>query len=187
MRYFTSDHHFGHHNIIGFCERPFADVDEMNDQMVEIYNSVIDDDDEVWFVGDLAMGVLRDTVPLAARLKGQKVLVPGNHDGCHPMHKKWKRDLGLYHEAGFYVAQPQEDITIDAVTFKVCHFPYFGDSKISGDRYSGLRPDNENGWMICGHVHDAWKVKDRQINVGVDVWDFKPVSEAEIIQIVRAA
>ena len=72
------NHHFGHANIIRYCARPFADA--MNRAMVDRWNNVVADSDEVWVLGDLVMGQL--TVNLSAHvwcLKGRKILVPGTH------------------------------------------------------------------------------------------------------------
>lgn len=53
-------------------------------------------------------------------------------------------------------------------------------------RYDQYRPWNHGGWLVHGHVHDAWKVRGRQINVGVDMWDFRPVHLDEITALIRA-
>ena len=54
--FFTSDTHFGHANIINLCNRPFKDVNHMNDMLVENWNSVVSDDDTVFHLGDFALG-----------------------------------------------------------------------------------------------------------------------------------
>lgn len=53
------------------------------------------------------------------------------------------------------------------------------------ERFMEHRPKNEGNWLLHGHVHSAWKVKDKQINVGVDVWDYKPISELAIYEIIN--
>lgn len=55
MIYFTSDHHFWHENIISYCKRPFASVEEMNEKMVQYWNDVVKDKDEVYYLGDFSM------------------------------------------------------------------------------------------------------------------------------------
>ncbi len=81
--WYTSDHHFGHSNIIRYCERPFSFVGEMNEAMVERWNERISADDEVWVLGDVVMGSNHATLRRhVARLRGHKNLVPGNHDRC---------------------------------------------------------------------------------------------------------
>ena len=46
--------------------------------------------------------------------------------------------------------------------------------------------DDGESWLLHGHVHGSWKQNERQINVGVDVWDFKPVSHEKILQMIEA-
>src|SRR5690606_12519731 len=78
-----SDLHFFHNNIISYCNRPWSHVEEMNEGLICNWNSVISKGDDVFILGDLAMGG-NSKAPLLAkilrRLKGNKYLVPGNHD-----------------------------------------------------------------------------------------------------------
>ena len=55
-RWWTADHHFGHENIIGYCNRPFANADTMNRAMVDRRNDVVTDSDEMWILGNLVLG-----------------------------------------------------------------------------------------------------------------------------------
>ena len=54
--FFTADTHWGHRNIIRYCQRPFADVDEMNEALITNWNSTVGKDDIVFHLGDFAMG-----------------------------------------------------------------------------------------------------------------------------------
>ncbi len=210
MRWFTSDLHIGHQNIIDFSSRPFwekgvhkfafgdaeiqiPDVDAMNQALLDNYNDVVADDDEVWFVGDLALGRQQTTVPFFKQFKGRKFLIPGNHDACHPMWGKYKKFVPLYEEAGFEIMPLQVMTHIAGHSVKVCHFPYWEDfvhntrdgSAHKVDKFSGLRPEKDGGWLIHGHTHSPERVtKDRQIHVGVDAWDYLPVSEDQIADLM---
>jgi calcineurin-like phosphoesterase family protein len=53
--WFTADHHFGHENIIKFCNRPFASAQEMDEAMIERWNSVVKPDDKVYHLGDFTL------------------------------------------------------------------------------------------------------------------------------------
>src|SRR4051794_31652303 len=101
-RFWTSDLHLGHANIIRYCHRPFADVDSMNKGLIDRWNDTVDDSDEVWVLGDFALGTIAETLPLAHQLRGRKVLVAGNHDRCWagsgPRSQRW---IETYKEAGF--------------------------------------------------------------------------------------
>ena len=93
--YVTSDFHLFHANIIRYSNRPFKDVDEMNETIIQNYNLTIKDDDMVIHLGDLSAGLKKRQNELKAllqRLKGKKILLRGNHD--------YEPD-SFYLEAGF--------------------------------------------------------------------------------------
>lgn len=64
-----------------------------------------------------------------------------------------------------------------------CHVPYHGDSH-DRDRHVSHRPADEGGWLLHGHLHNTWLVRERMINVGVDVWDYAPVAELSLAALV---
>lgn len=79
--WFTSDTHFGHTNIIRFCNRPFANVSAMNNGLIEMWNSQVGPNDRVIHLGDLYWGSDRSAwLAVRRRLNGHLALVPGNHD-----------------------------------------------------------------------------------------------------------
>ena len=86
-RYFTADLHLGHRNIVDYSSRPFRDADQMNDALIERWNSTVAPEDEVIVLGDFAMGRIDETLPIAGVLNGRKVLLAGNHDRCWHGHK----------------------------------------------------------------------------------------------------
>lgn len=175
--WFTSDHHFGHANIIGYSRRPFEGVEAMNEALIEGWNGTVADKDEVWVLGDFALGRIEATLPLVGSLRGYKRLLCGNHDRCWSGHgarsEAW---VGRYLTAGFdEVHQGQVALEVGGRQVLACHFPYHGDSH-DHDRYLDARPVDEGQWLLHGHVHERWRQRDRMINVGVDVWDYRPVS-----------
>jgi len=76
-RYWTSDLHLGHTNIIRYTGRPFADVDEMNRALIEQWNDVVTDTDEVWVLGDVALGRIDETLGLVKQRAGARFCSPG--------------------------------------------------------------------------------------------------------------
>ncbi len=82
MRWWTSDLHLGHANICAYSGRPYRHVEDMNMDLIERWNDRVASDDEVYVLGDVAMGHIGDTLPLVELLNGVKRLVPGNHDRC---------------------------------------------------------------------------------------------------------
>lgn len=79
--YVVADTHFYHHNIIGYCGRPFNYCTEMNEKMITRWNSVVKKTDMVIHCGDFALHKKSDKVgETCRRLNGRKILVRGNHD-----------------------------------------------------------------------------------------------------------
>ena len=78
--YFTSDTHFNHANIIGFCNRPFKNVEEMNETLITNWNRVVGVDDIVFHLGDFCLGGSAEWTNVLNRLNGKIYLIVGNHD-----------------------------------------------------------------------------------------------------------
>ncbi|MBO0747216.1 MAG: hypothetical protein J2O47_02630 [Acidimicrobiaceae bacterium] len=188
-RWWTADLHFGHANIIRYCDRPFTSVEAMDEGLIERWNDSVTPDDEVWLLGDFAMGGLAEHLPLAQRLAGHKVLVAGNHDACWEGRPKggFERWVAEYLEAGFErIVQPPTMADLGETTVLVHHFPYEGDSRGDVERFAEHRPTDEGAWLLHGHVHDRWRQSGRQINVGVDAWGGRLVSDEELADLIAA-
>jgi len=80
MRFFTSDTHFSHKNIISFCKRPFKDIIEMNIGIIEQWNSQVSEIDEVYHLGDFSFARDDITLEILSLLNGKIHLILGNHD-----------------------------------------------------------------------------------------------------------
>ena len=143
MIWLTADLHFGHKNISGYCNRPYASVAQMDEALATNWRQLVKPEDTVYVLGDLGFSY---EIP---KLPGHIVLVRGNHDSAKQV-DYWMRNR-LIHE---YV---QGDLVIDGV--RLNHIPVF-DGKP----------------MYCGHVHEKWRKKDNCLNVGVDVWGYKPIT-----------
>lgn len=182
--FFTSDLHFGHKNVAEKW-RPFGDVDTMNEALIDNWNAVVGPNDEVHLLGDAVMGQFAENVHLLGRLNGKPRLTPGNHDRVHPAYGERRP-----HKIVEFTELYSRYVTIAPLQwskwgFNVCHFPYEGDHT-DEERYTEYRPHNDGKVLLHGHVHAMWKVNDRQINVGVDVWDFRPVHLDEIRELCES-
>lgn len=80
MIYFISDTHFGHANIVKMCERPYPDVEAMNEALIAAWNERVHGDDTIYIIGDMFFRC-SDPESILKRLKGKKWLIVGNHDG----------------------------------------------------------------------------------------------------------
>ena len=93
--FFTSDHHFGHKNIIKFCNRPFESIDEMNEELISRWNAKVGPNDEVYHLGDFALCTTNEFTDIIGRLNGIIYLIGGNHDGTAMSNRKvfkWIKD-----------------------------------------------------------------------------------------------
>ena len=195
MIWFTSDTHFGHANVIKYCKRPYKDVTEMNEMLVVNWNSVVKPDDTVYFLGDFSLSFTA-VETYTKRLMGRKIMIAGNHDFCHPAHKKsrtfdaqtkWEQK---YIEAGWIDAMLEMTTDFGELPFQVqmTHMPYFENAD---DKHSKFRLPDQNGLpLLCGHVHELWRTKCTKlgtpmINVGCDVWDYTPVSLGQLNSLMQ--
>jgi len=185
--WFSSDHHFHHENIIKYCNRPFYTVEQMNREMIQRWNETVQPEDTVYYLGDFSLGKIEVVEPTVKSLHGKKLLIAGNHDRVHPANKK-VTPISRYIEAGFedVVLEMTLELTLKGVkqTVKLCHLPYAPldpDEQVDR-RYLKMRPKDEGQLLLHGHVHEAWlKSKcGRMLNVGVDRWDFYPISVEQI-------
>ena len=186
-RWWTSDHHFGHENIIQYCARPFVGADEMNHVMVDRWNDAVADSDEVWILGDLVMKhLVPNLTDHVARLKGHKVLVPGNHDTCWEGHKKGGRRHADYHDLGGIarIVDNPKPIRLANRLVVLSHFPFYNPDSQYDQRYEEWRPENTGDWLFHGHVHEKWRQNGKQINVGVDAWAFAPVNDDTLAEMI---
>lgn len=199
-RWLTSDLHFSHINILDYCKRPFSNIDDMNRNIIDNINSMVSQDDELWILGDIAMGQLEFSLPLVKRILARKIIVAGNHDRIHPYYgTKSTRFLPQYLEAtgAERIETGNTTLTLsDGTNVLVSHFPYpdkdfrpqvSRNGKINTkDKFADYRLKDEGGWLLCGHVHEKWAVQGKQINVGIDAWGGKPVSEDTIIDLIAS-
>lgn len=186
--FFTSDEHFGHERIIELCNRPFSSLEDMHDALVYNWNAVVKPTDVTVVLGDVAIS--RKGLEQVRRLNGKKILVPGNHDSCWSYHKRWRRETERFVEAGFSVVWNGgyvHDWPLGGMRVNLTHLPYRGTSDHEGcpERYAEQRLEDDGTALLCGHVHEAWKIKRTEagtvmINVGVDQWDFTPVAEEQL-------
>jgi len=163
-KWFISDTHFSHTNIIRYTGRPFQSVNEMDERLIENWNALVELQDTVFFLGDFGLGTTDFLASLCARLHGNKICIRGNHDGS----------LAKMHMIGFSLVLESAFIKIGRHQVELVHIP------------SQLAPSH---FQLHGHVHEKRpnKLIDRQLNLSVEVWDYKPVSEKTIVALLDRA
>jgi calcineurin-like phosphoesterase family protein len=158
--HFTSDQHFGHAAARSFYRRPFVSAAEMDQQMIDRWNSAVKPGDEVWHLGDFAVRQSVDRVNhLLGALHGLKHLIAGNND-----------DGGVKGCPLWHSVQQYAEVTVDGKELVLCHYPF-----------RTWRNMDKGSINLHGHSHGRLKPLPRQYDVGVDVWDFRPVRIADVI------
>jgi calcineurin-like phosphoesterase family protein len=157
--FFTSDHHFGHGGARGLFKRPFGSVAEMDAAMVASWNDVVGPNDEVWHLGDLAVRQPAARMcELLEALAGTKHLIVGNNDGPATTALE-----------GWASVQHYAEINIEGTWLILCHYPLRTWNRMS-----------RGALDLHGHSHGRLAPLPRQVDVGVDLWNFRPITLAQI-------
>ena len=179
--WFTSDLHFGHRNIMKFCNRPWETVEEMDKALINNWNSVVGKNDIVFDLGDFAFASNNKWKYILNQLNGHHYLILGNHDvSRYPGDKTMEL---------FERVEHQMIVKIDDRYVYLNHYPYL----CYGGSYRG---HDQAVWQLFGHVHsgpnDIGKDHDRlsmlfpyQYDVGIDNNNYYPVSWNQIVDIIN--
>ena len=167
--FFTSDTHFDHKNILKYCNRPWETVEEMNQGLIDNWNSVVGPDDTVFHLGDVTFGGNTNLIEYVSQLNGHIILIKGNHD------KKLQQTIC---DKLFDYSCQQLRLNIEGYTVILNHYPFLcfvEDIQLFGHIHSGptsISDDVEK--FFCYGDHD------RLLDVGVDNNSYKPVSWEQI-------
>lgn len=165
----------------------------MHQKIITEWNKRVKNTEHIYVLGDFSFGSIDKTTEILSQLSGYKIIIKGNHD--MPAHKLIKMGFDEVHENLTFVLP-------GGIKVFLSHFPFhpmtkyqklpdgavFSDeaSYVGDRRYLHKRiVDDGEKWLIHGHVHNSWKQSGKQINVGVDVWDFKPVSHEQIVNLIN--
>jgi calcineurin-like phosphoesterase family protein len=162
--FFTADPHYGHENIIKHSSRPFSCHEEMDEAMIENWNSVVTStSDEVYILGDFTFYskiLITDPENIFSRLRGRKYLIIGNHDRKPTLQLPWTWVKETY----FLKYLNQEGIWLS-------HYPH-----------RSWKNSFHGSWHLFGHNHGKMSPHGKSFDVGVDCWDFTPI-EFETVRI----
>jgi calcineurin-like phosphoesterase family protein len=175
--WFTSDQHFGHSNVIQFCNRPFANVEEMNEALIENHNKVIRKGDLVYVLGDMFWRslTLQQAMTIRARLNGQMFYVNGNHEEL--LRKKelssqfiWCKDLAKIHPVGY------PHIILCHYAMRTWEGAHRGDWQLFGHSHNGLLAS------VQGSTKEESALS---FDIGVDAWGMCPVSLEQVAETMK--
>jgi len=175
-------------------------VKEMNETIIKRYNYLVQPNDIVYFLGDIGFRNAFSCRQIINQLNGIKILVLGNHD-------RW--GIFSYYNMGFSAVVQEAEIRVGKDWVTLAHYPRRWPWEIAKILWLYIRKmrkrkrpwsqiiqklkkewkwtkfPRRKQWHICGHVHEKWKIKGRNINISVDQWNFSPVRFEEIVKIIK--
>lgn len=192
--WFTADLHLGHQFVSEL--RCFDTVAEHDNAILGGIDDAMRPGDTLWILGDISSGTQRAEGEALERLRdwfdGSGVdlhLVAGNHDSVHPLHRRAHRKLDDYLRV-FQTVQPFARRRVEGHDVWLSHFPWHGGGDHTAvDRYSTVRLNDDGAsWLLHGHTHSSEPIdwERRMIQVGVDAWEYRPVSIDTVAGIVGA-
>lgn len=178
--YFTSDLHFGHRNVIRFCNRPFDNEKDMGEKLIDKWNSIVTNNDIVFVLGDTFwFNDSRSIKKVLSKLNGETIyILPGNHCDFSSYHRVDDERIVLCEDVVVLWLE-SEDYLIREWEKKIyelwlCHYPMM------------TWPHRENGAMqLFGHIHSKPENREgvdqdlplhwNQMDIGCDRWNYMPV------------
>ena len=167
--YFTSDTHFLHENICKYCNRPFSSLKEMEEHLVDSWNSRVNGGDIIYHLGDFSLSYgkksTKDIDKILSRLNGQKFLIIGNHDRKEVYdNARWTKTF-YYHEIKACVGEKiNRKIVLSHYSFRTWNQMHYG------------------SYMLFGHSHNTLTdIEGRSMDVGVDACNYAPISLCEVV------
>ena len=163
--WFSADEHYGHSNIIKYCNRPFSSAEEMNATMIENHNKLVGGGDCTVHVGDFSFCDERKTLDIIAQLNGSHIFIRGSHDGWLKGQHQYSKSKQIWTKK------------VHGQMICCCHYAM------------RVWPQSHYGsWHLYGHSHGLLKGQHgKSMDVGVDCWGFRPLSFNEVKRYMQTA
>lgn len=186
--WFTSDHHFGHENIIKFTGRPFSNVQEMDRYLIERWNDTVPSDGIVFHLGDVTLGDVAQARKYLSSLNG-RIHILGNewHHDRRWLAERWRLHISEDPTSlpGIRIRDPLLVLEVPKIPMNskgfplaitLCHYPI-----AAWDRA------HHGAWHLHGHSHGKCQYPDNQfaLDVGVDaVEGYRPIGLSEVMDLM---
>lgn len=172
MIYFTADTHFYHSNIIKYCNRPFKNIEEMNETLIRNWNSIVKPNDSVYVIGDFVWtynkNAINNILYVINRLNGYIYLIKGSHDFFErndlEMLGAETKKLKIYKDSIVIIKIKDKEIVLCHYSMRVWPKSHYG------------------SWHLFGHTHGKLGGWGKSFDVGVDCWDYSPLSFDEVVE-----
>lgn len=156
-RFVVADHHFYHNNIIKYANRPFNDIDQMNNILIEKHNQMVNRNDITFVLGDFSFGNQQETRNILKKMNGRKILILGNHDVGN---KAWWISVGFEDVIKYPIIINDFFILSHKPVYLNDHMPYIN---------------------IHGHLHSKKYQNSNYVCVSVESTDYYPINLETLI------
>lgn len=175
--FFTSDTHFGHENIIKYCNRPFSSVDEMDQTLIYNWNNVVGTEDRIYHLGDFTLLGYRKFAEYLTKLNGEIIIIPGGHDW------RWIEEIDeskITSKSGYFYLLESTLVSLTYSQLSQTKYPQV----IVLCHYAMRVWDRSHygAWHLYGHSHGTLPGIGKSFDVGVDNWNYTPVSLDQITE-----
>jgi len=165
--FFSSDLHFGHRNILKYCNRPFKDLEEMEEKLIENHNKVVSKKDTIYLLGDISFTSNTKTRAILDKMNGKKHWILGNHD------LRRKPIYDMFETVNHYLELKKEKIILFHYPIASWNGMARGTIHLHGHSHGNLSPIYDR---------NGKEVVMRKMDVGVDCTDYKPIGLDEVIE-----
>lgn len=164
MIHFSSDHHFGHVNVLKHSKRPYSSIEEMDRVLIENWNKVVAKTDTVWYLGDFSFYKKDKIEQIIDQLNGVIHYVRGNHDQV--IEKKLKGRFASFQDYKHILVE-DKDVPSGHQRIILSHYSFQVWNHI-----------HRGAWNLYGHSHGNLKERKgfKACDIGVDSWFHAPVS-----------
>jgi len=171
--FFSADHHFGHKNIIKYCDRPWHDRDSMDDDLINLWNATVPEDGVVFYAGDFSFRGTGETMAIMEQLNGTKHLIRGNHD-TNVQEGVLKQFASILDYTAIHVEELSQHIVISHYPFRTWEKMHYG------------------AWQLHGHSHGKLPPMGGQLDIGIDraaalLGQYRPFNLLEIQEHIGSA
>lgn len=158
----TSDLHFLHPKIVGFCKRPIS-IKDHDEWLLDRINACVNKKDELYILGDVSMASRIETEKILQRMNGIKHLIPGNHDNNLLSSTYFKCIHPLIYDFNF------NSESYPNIHIVMCHYPIASwNRKVQGSMH------------LHGHTHNGFQNRGLSFDIGVDANNYLPLNLEQI-------
>ena len=165
MKYLvTADEHYGHENVINYSVRPYKNADEMNQSLIDNANSITNDNDITFHVGDVSINKSNEyIIDILNQIKGKHILIKGSHDRWEP--EKYDSNKKINFVGHIFEKKVGKNY------FVFCHYPM-----------RSWPRSHYNSILLYGHSHGNMIDFGNSMDVGVDCNLYKPFLLTDIVK-----